>query len=60
MIVEDQIDRGVGRIGRDEQIEEFDECAAAVAILDQRVDLAGDEVDEGQQADSAVALIYML
>jgi hypothetical protein len=31
-----------------------------MAILDQRMDLAGDEVDAGQQADCAVALIFML
>jgi hypothetical protein len=34
--------------------------AAAMAILDQRMDLAGDEVDAGQQADCAVALIFMI
>jgi hypothetical protein len=31
-----------------EQLEEFDEFAATMAILDQRMDLAGDEVDAGQ------------
>src|SRR6267378_783527 len=60
MIVEDQLDRGVGRIGGVEKLEEFDEFAAAVAILDQGMDLAGDEVDAGQQADCAMALIFML
>ena len=44
MIVEDQLDRCVGRIGGVEKLEEFDEFAAAMAILDQRMDLAGDEV----------------
>jgi hypothetical protein len=47
MIVEDQLDRRVGRIGGVEKLEEFDEFAAAMAILDQRMDLAGDEVDAG-------------
>ena len=37
MIVEDQLDRGRGRIGSVEQLEEFDKFAAAVAILDQGV-----------------------
>jgi hypothetical protein len=60
MLVEDQLDRRVGRIGGVEKLEEVDEFAAAVAILDQRVDLSGDEVDAGQQADCAVALIFML
>jgi hypothetical protein len=35
MIVEDQLDRRMGRIGGVEKLEEFDEFAAAVAILDQ-------------------------
>src|SRR5206468_1377013 len=35
MIVEDQLDRGAGRIGCIEQLEEFDELPAAVAISDQ-------------------------
>ena len=37
MIVEDQLDRGAGRIGGIEQLEEFDELTAAVAISNQRV-----------------------
>src|SRR5258706_2512292 len=60
MIVEDQLDRGVGRIGGVEKLEEIDEFAAPVAILDQGMDLAGDEIDAGQQADRAVALIFVL
>ena len=36
VIVEDQLDRGAGRIGGVEKLEEIDEFAAAVAILDQR------------------------
>src|SRR5258706_15151152 len=38
MIVEDQLDRRVGRIGGVEKLEEFDEFAAAVAILDEELD----------------------
>jgi hypothetical protein len=60
MVVEDQFDRRVGRIGGVEQLEEFDEFATAMAILDQGVDLAGDEVDAGQKADRAVALLFVL
>src|SRR5579864_4463494 len=60
MIVEDQLDRGVGRIGGVEEFEEFNEFAAAMAILDERMDLAGDKIDAGQQADRAVALVFML
>src|SRR6516165_3429110 len=60
MIVEDQPDCGAGRIGGIEQLEEFNEFAAAMAVLDQGMDLAGDEVDPGQQADRAVPLIFMI
>jgi len=60
VIVEDQLDCSVGRIGGVEKLEEFDEFTAAVAILDQGVDLAGDEIDAGQQANRAVALIFVL
>ena len=41
MIVEDQMDCHVGRVGRIEDFEELDELAAAVAILSQGVNLAG-------------------
>ncbi len=41
MIVEDHLDRCVGRIGGVEELEEFNEFAAAVAVLDESVDLAG-------------------
>ena len=34
MIVEDEVDRGVGRIGFVETLEERDELAAAMAVLD--------------------------
>ena len=45
MIVEDQLDRSAGRIGGIEKLEEFDELAAAVAISDERVDLAGEQIN---------------
>jgi hypothetical protein len=51
---------GVGRIGGIEKLEEFDEFAAPVAILDQGMDPAGDQINAGQQADRAVALIFVL
>jgi len=60
MIVEDQADRGVRRIGGVDQLEKVDELAAAVAVLDQGMDFAGDEIDPGQQADRAVALVFKL
>src|SRR5450631_506479 len=51
---------GVGRIGSVDKLEEFDEFAAAMAIPDQGMDLAGKQVDAGKQADCAVALIFMI
>ena len=53
MIVEDQLDRSIGRISRIEKLEVFDELAAAVAILDQGMDLTGEQIDPGQQAERA-------
>src|SRR5258706_4812426 len=60
MIVEDQLDRRVGRIGGVEKLEEFDEFVAAVAIRDEGVNRAGQQVDTGQQADGAVALVFII
>ena len=60
MIVEDQLDRGAGRIGGIEKLEEFDELAAAVAIFDKRVDLAGEQIDPGQQTERAMTFVLMI
>jgi hypothetical protein len=57
MIVEDQLDRRVRRIGGIDKPEEFDELAAAVAILDEGVDLAGEQINPGQQAERAMAFV---
>src|SRR6516164_9308292 len=60
MIVEDQLDRRVDRIGGIKELEEFDEFAAAITVPDQGVNLAAVEVDAGQQAHRAVAFIFKL
>jgi hypothetical protein len=52
MIVEDQLDRGAGRIGGIDKLEELDELSAAVAVPDQGMDLAGEQINPGQQAES--------
>jgi len=39
MIIEDELDRGAGRISGVEMLEEFDELSAAVAVSDERMDL---------------------
>src|SRR5208282_4475073 len=43
-----------------EELEKFDEFAAAVAVLDEGVNPAGEQVDAGQQTDRAVALILVI
>src|SRR6266508_60455 len=60
MIVEDQLDRRMSWIGRVEEREEFDELTAAVTILDQGMDFAGDKINPRQQAERAVALIFVI
>ena len=50
MIIEDQLDRGMDRIGGVEKLEKFDEFATAVAILDEGVNLAGQQINPGQQS----------
>src|SRR2546429_4558529 len=60
MIVEDQLDRGAGRIDGIEKLEEFDELAAAVAVSDERVDLPGEQINPSQQAERAMPFILMI
>src|SRR6266481_3440457 len=60
MIVEDQTDCRMDRIGGIDELQKLDELAATVAVLDQGMDFAGDEIDPGQQADRAVALVLKL
>ena len=55
MIVENQLNRGAGRIGGIKEPEEFDELAAAVAVSDQGMNLPGEQIDPSQQADEGVA-----
>jgi hypothetical protein len=40
--------RGMDRIGGVEKLEKFDEFATAVAILDEGVSLAGQQINPGQ------------
>ena len=60
MIVEDQLDRGMARIGSIDKLQEFDELAAAMAVPDQGVNLAGQQIDAGQQADRATTFVFMI
>ena len=47
VIIEDDLDRGHRGVGGIEHIEEFDEFATAMAVLDKGVHLAGRQVDAG-------------
>ena len=60
MIVEDQLDRGVGRIGGVDKLEKFNEFAAAVAVLNEGVNLTGQQIDAGHQTDRAVAPVLVI
>ena len=60
MIIEDQLDRGAGRISGVETLEEFDELPAAVAVSDERMDLSGKRVDSGQQAQRAMTFVLVI
>ena len=60
MIVENQFDCGAGRISGVNKFEEFDELSTAVAVSDQAVDLPREQINPGQQADSAVAFVLMI
>jgi hypothetical protein len=60
MVVEDQLDRGAGRISGIDKLEEFDELSAAVAISNQSVDLPGEQINPGQQSEGAMAFVLMI
>ena len=58
MIVEDQLDRRMRRIGGVDQLEEFDELAAAVAVLDRGVNVSSEQINAGQQTDGPKTLVF--
>jgi len=60
MIVENQLDGGAGRIGGIKKLEEFNKLSAAVTVSDQGMNLAGEQIDPGQQAKRAVPLVLMI
>ena len=60
VIIEDQFDRGACRIGGVEKLEEFDELAAAMAVSDESVDLSGEQINSGQQAERAMTFVLMI
>src|SRR3974390_1903797 len=57
MVVENDLDRGVGRVSPIEELKKLDEFAAAVAFLDQGMDVTGEQIDTRHQGQGAVALV---
>ena len=60
MIVEDDLDRRVGRISCIELLEEANKFARAVAVFDAGMNFSGEQVDPCQQAQCPVALLFMV
>src|SRR5215469_4408173 len=60
MIVQDDLDRGVGRVGGIELFEKADEFARAVAVFDAGMNLPGEQVNPREQAQRPVALVFMV
>jgi hypothetical protein len=60
MIVQDDFDRSIARVGCVEFLEEPDEFARAMALFDAGVNLSCEQVDTCQQAQRPMALVFML
>ncbi len=60
VIVEDELDRSRRRVGGVELLQEGDEFAGPVSLLDAGVDLAGQKVDAGQEAQRPVPDIFVI
>src|SRR5438477_5196408 len=60
MVVENHLDRGVGGVGPVEELEKLDEFAAAVAFLDQGMDVTGEQIDPRHQGQGTVALVFVI
>src|SRR5690348_18125794 len=60
MVVEKDLDGGVGGVGGVEELEKLDEFATAVTFLDQGMDVTGEQIDTGHQGQGAVALVLVI
>src|SRR5207302_8761736 len=55
MVVQDQLDPGVRRVGRVQPLEKADELARAMAIFDAGMHVASKQINAGEQAQRAMA-----
>src|SRR3979490_2196892 len=60
VVVQDHLYRRTGRVSGIKELEEFDELAAAMEGFDPGVAPAGEQIDPGQQAARAMALVLMI
>src|SRR6478752_407088 len=60
VIVENDLDRRVGRVGCIKLLEKADEFARTVAVFDAGVNLSGEQVDPREQAQCPKALVFMV
>src|SRR6516164_8189561 len=60
MIVENQLDSGAGRMSGIKKLEEFNKLSATVTVSDQGMNLSGEQVDPGQQAQRTVPLVLVI
>src|SRR5215469_7500381 len=60
VVVENDLDRGVARIGGIEALEKFNEFAAAVAFLDQGMDVTGKQIETRHQGQGTVTFVLVI
>src|SRR6476619_393784 len=60
MVVENNLDRGVGGVGGVKKLEKLNEFTAAVTFLDQSVDVTGEQIDTRHQGQGAVAFVLVI
>jgi len=60
VVVEDQLNRGAGRISGLDLLEETDKLPRSVTLLDAGMHFACQQIDPGQQAQCAMTFVFMV
>src|ERR1700726_5124936 len=60
MVVENNLDRGVGGVGGVKKLKKLNEFTTAVAFLDQSVEVTGEQIDARHQGQGAVAFVLVI